>query len=200
LLEQQRPKGSNPRKASMPRATEPTAKAGTSKAADTARKRAFAEAYIANKRNGRLAAIAAGLSEKGAEIAAVRILKDPGVVALIAELTAAHEQSLGLKTDATLRETDRLIRSDLRTLIGPNCTVKDPSEWDDEMAAAVASFEVVEEFSGTGEDRKLTGYVKKIKLWDKNAAIDKGMRHLGLYEKDNAQHGESLMIKIELVE
>jgi hypothetical protein len=126
LLGQQRPKGSNPRKASMPRATEPTAKAGTSKAADTARKRAFAEAYIANKRNGRLAAIAAGLSEKGAEIAAVRILKDPGVVALIAELTAAHEQSLGLKTDATLRETDRLIRSDLRKLIGPNCTVKDP--------------------------------------------------------------------------
>ena len=184
----------------MPCATKPKTKAGTSKAAVTVRKRAFAEAYIANKRNGRLAAIAAGLSEKGAEVAAVRMLKDPGVVALIAELTAAHEQSSGLKTDATLRETDRLIRSDLRKLIGPNCTVKDPSEWDDEMAAAVASFEVVEEFSGTGEDRKLTGYVKKIKLWDKNAAIDKGMRHLGLYEKDNAQHGESLMIKIELVE
>jgi hypothetical protein len=32
-----------------------------------------------------------------------------------------------------------------------------------------------------------TTVTKKIKLWDKNAALDKAARHLGLYPRDNAQ-------------
>ena len=72
--------------------------------------------------------------------------------------------------------------------------MKDPREWDDATAAAVASIGIVEEFSGTGADRKLVGHTKKVKLWDKNAAIEKGFRHLGLYERDNRQKAENLTL------
>jgi phage terminase small subunit len=77
--------------------------------------------------------------------------------------------------------------------------VKSPSEWDDDTAAAVSSIEIIEEFSGSGEDRKLSGLTKRVRLWDKNAALEKAMKHLGLHEKDNSQHVESLALRIVLV-
>ncbi|MCK9382131.1 MAG: terminase small subunit [Sulfuritalea sp.] len=52
-----------------------------------------------------------------------------------------------------------------------------------EVRAAIASIEV-EEIDAGG---KVIGRVKKIKLWDKNSAADKLLRHLGAYEKDNRQ-------------
>jgi phage terminase small subunit len=65
-------------------------------------------------------------------------------------------------------------------------------ELDDYTAASVASFEVQELFAGSGEERKLIGYTKKVKLWDKNAALDKLMRHLEAYKRDNEQKVDAL--------
>jgi hypothetical protein len=84
-------------------------------------------------------------------------------------------------------------------LRAPGC-MKDPREWDDATAAAVASIEIVEEFSGTGADRKLVGHTKKVKLWDKNAALEKALKHLGLYERDNTQRSENLSLQVLLWE
>jgi phage terminase small subunit len=36
-------------------------------------------------------------------------------------------------------------------------------------------------------DGAVVGQVKKVKLWDKNSALEKAMKHLGLFEKDNSQ-------------
>jgi hypothetical protein len=47
-----------------------------------------------------------------------------------------------------------------------------------------------------GKDRRLIGYTKKLKLWDKNAALDKAAKHLGLYERDNAQLMRPVSLKI----
>lgn len=52
-----------------------------------------------------------------------------------------------------------------------------------EVRAAIASIEVEE----IDVDGKVIGRVKKVKLWDKNSAADKLLRHLGAYEKDNRQ-------------
>ena len=40
---------------------------------------------------------------------------------------------------------------------------------------------------------------KKIKLWDKNAALEKLMRHLGPYESDNTQKAPVVHIHVALV-
>jgi phage terminase small subunit len=73
-------------------------------------------------------------------------------------------------------------------------------ELDDETAAAIASVEVREEFEGQGEGRKLVGYTKKIRFWDKPAAINMAMKHLGLFERDNSQRRENLAIQVVLVD
>jgi hypothetical protein len=56
----------------------------------------------------------------------------------------------------------------------------------------VASVEVVEEFAGTGAKRVQIGWVKKVKLWDKNPSIEKAMKFLGMFEKDNKQKTDPL--------
>lgn len=174
-------------------------KAGTSKAAAEVRRRAFAVAYTSNGRNGTQAAITAGFPPKGAAVAASRMLKEPKIISHIEELTARAETITGLDADRTLREVARVAYSDPRKLYASDGTPRPITELDDDCAAVVAGVEVLEEFEGRGEDRKLIGYTKKLKLWDKNAALEKAMKFHGLYEKDNSQRGESLAIKIELV-
>jgi hypothetical protein len=39
----------------------------------------------------------------------------------------------------------------------------------------------------------------KVKLWDKIAAHATAMKHLGLYDRDNARGGENLQIRVDLV-
>jgi phage terminase small subunit len=174
-------------------------KAGTSRSAALARREAFAQAYIGNGRNGTQAAITAGYSPKTATVQAAQLLTDPNVRALINEAMEKHSKAAGLTVERVLEEVRRLSLADTRRLYREDGTLKRPDEWDDETAAAVAGLEVIEEFSGAGEARELSGHTKKIKLWDKNAALEKAMKHLGLYERDNAQRGESLAIQINLV-
>ena len=65
---------------------------------------------------------------------------------------------------------------------------------------AIASVEVREEFEGQGESRKLVGYTRKVKFWDKPSAINMVMRHLGLFEKDNAQVQDNLRVEVVLLQ
>jgi hypothetical protein len=39
----------------------------------------------------------------------------------------------------------------------------------------------------------------RIRFWDKVAALDKAMRHLDLYDRDNKQQGASLSLKVVLL-
>ena len=67
------------------------------------------------------------------------------------------------------------------------------------MKATISSLEVLEEWEGTGEDRRLVGHTKKLKFWDKNTALVNAMKHLGLFEKHNQQQPETLNLKVTLV-
>jgi hypothetical protein len=84
--------------------------------------------------------------------------------------------------------------SDPRRLYHADASLKQIAEMDDDTRAAIASMEV--------HERKIDGIVVrtvKIKFWDKNAALEKAMRHLGLYERDNASHSENLELQVVLV-
>ncbi len=69
---------------------------------------------------------------------------------------------------------------DIRDFFNENGTLKATSEWTKEMASCVAGLEVIEIFAGKGEDRHWTGYLKKLKLNDRNAAQHDWMDHAGL--------------------
>ena len=49
--------------------------------------------------------------------------------------------------------------------------------------------------AGVDADGRLT----RIRLWDKNAALEKAMKHLGLYNRDNTQRSENLSLQVVLV-
>jgi len=51
----------------------------------------------------------------------------------------------------------------------------------------VIGLDVLEQYEGSGEDRRLVGLVKKYKIADKNSALDKAAKILGMYEIDNSQ-------------
>ena len=180
----------------MPKKDKPRPKAGTSKGASLVRKEDFARAYIANGKNGTQAAIAVGYSAKTARSQAARLLTDVSLRSLIDELEKKHAERAGLSIERTLQEVARLAYADPRKMFRADGSLIPIHEMDADTAAAVAS---IEHDSIKGLDEAETGRTTKIKVWDKNAALEKAMKHLGLYEKDNSQRGESLAIKIELV-
>lgn len=92
-----------------------------------------------------------------------------------------------LTTERTLREIARLAYCDPRKFFYDNGAPKPIHELDDDSAAALAGMEVTEEYEGSGQDRVFKGFTKKYKLADKNAALEKAMKHLGQYEQDNKQ-------------
>jgi len=173
---------------------EPRVKAGQNKEAVAARRKAFAEAYIVNGNNATQAAITAGFSPKTAYSQGQRLLKNVELKQAIAVRSEAIAKIVGLETERTKLEVARLAYFDPRKLYREDGSFKDPKEWDDDTAAVVASLDVSEEFAADGSK---TGFLKKLKLWDKNAALEKAMKFHGLYKEDNAQsRGEPVHINL----
>lgn len=94
----------------------------------------------------------------------------PMVSQRIAELAKAVADKVGLTMEKTLREVGRVSYFDPRKLYDDKGNLKNPSEWDDETAAAI---------SHIGRNGPVP--------FDKNAALEKGMKHFGLFKKDNEQ-------------
>ena len=152
------------------------------------------QAYMANRHNATQAAITAGYSRKTAYSQGQRLLK---VVEKSGELAAAARDAAtasGVTAERSLQEIARIAYSDIRRAFNPDGSPKSLAEMDDDTAAAVASIEVVTQ--GQGNSRRV---ITKIRFWDKNAALDKAMRHQGLYERDNDQRGPDLALEIVLI-
>lgn len=159
------------------------AKSGTGKEAAAHRKAAFVEAMLSNDENITAAALAVGFSPKTAASQGSRLLKDVEVQRLLKERRASLIQKMELTTERTLREIARMAYSDPRKFYNADGTLKQIHELDDDTAATVASIELDE----IKADGVVIGITRKIKQWDKNAALEKAMKHLGQYEADNKQ-------------
>ncbi len=92
-----------------------------------------------------------------------------------------------------------IIRNDPRRFFAGDGSHLMPDQWDDEMAACVASVEMGETVVGRGKNARRLPFVKNVKYWSKVETIDKAMRHLGLFERDNRQRAENLMVQVNLV-
>jgi phage terminase small subunit len=126
---------------------------------------------------------------------ASRLLKNVKVASMIAEIRATAEHTTMLTVERTRAELARVCFSDVRKLFNPDGSLKKVSELDADTAAAVASFEVDEVEVGD----KVVRRTIKVKLWDKNAALEMAIKHLGLYERDNTQRSENLSLQVLLV-
>jgi phage terminase small subunit len=165
----------------------------------TAQQARFAAEYIKDF-NGRQAAIRAGYSPKSAQQQASRLLTLALVKQAIAPqrevAVAARAEEINrmeLSAERTRLEIARIAYFDPRKLFREDGKPKAIDELDPDTAAVVAGLEVLEEWEGSGEDRVLVGHIKKWKLADKNSALEKAAKILGLYEKDNDQKGKAVV-------
>lgn len=165
------------------------AKAGGASSAK-ARKALFVDAYLANGGNATQAAITAGYSEKTAKQQGSRLLTSVDIREAIAKRTQVVAEKVGLSVERTLQELARLAYADPRKLYKEDGSLKAIHELDDDAAATIASVEVDE----IGMEGVVIGHTKKLKQWDKNAALEKAMKYHGLYEKDNEQKPPTVLM------
>jgi len=161
------------------KSTRVRAKAGTPAAAH--RKRLFVDAYIATNGNATQAAIEAGYSRKTATAQGSRLLRNVNVSAEIKRRQGEIADRYALRAEEVLRQVACIVSSDPAALFDESGKLLPIHKMPSEVRAAIASVELDEE-----------GRVVKVRLWDKNTAASNGMKHLGLFEKDNQQRADVL--------
>lgn len=161
----------------------PPVKVGNGAKAAAARRGLFREAYLSNGGNATQAAITAGYSAKTAKAAGSRLLTCVDVSTAIAARVAALQEEAELNTENILRELGRIALFDPATLYDKDGKLLSIQDMPPATRAVIASIDVDQIVSG----EKIIGTTNKLKLHDKNPAIEKAMRHLGLFEKDNRQ-------------
>ena len=161
----------------------------------TAKQQRFVDEYLIDM-NGAQAAIRAGYSKNGASVQAGRMLAN----ANIAEAVAVGRQEMQNRThvtqDMVVRELARVGLSDIRKMMAPSGHLLPLDQLDDDTARAIASVEVSTKFDDSGDMM-----VHKIKMWDKNSALEKLARHLGMFnDKLNLDVGDGVKELMALVD
>jgi phage terminase small subunit len=130
----------------------------------------FVDEYLKD-RNGTRAYKAAYKTckrDESARVNASKLLTKTSISDVIAEGLAEIHKEARIEAADIRRELARIGFSDIRNIFDENGRLKRPEEWDDEVAAAVSSVEVVTRSLGEGE----VEYVHKIKTWDKKGSLE----------------------------
>jgi phage terminase small subunit len=147
--------------------------------------------------NATQAAINAGYSQKTAYKIGAENLKKPQIASILAQkqtvIAARQDERLAkmeLTEERIAREIARIAFFDPRKMFAPDGRPLSVTELDDDTAAAIGGLDVLEQYEGSGEDRRLVGLVKKYKISDKNSALDKAAKIRGMYGIDNSQRAD----------
>lgn len=144
--------------------------------------RRFCEEYIVDL-NGTQAAIRAGYSERTAKAIASENLTKPDVRKYIKNLREEARERNRIKLDELIQTLAAIVRLDPIDLFNDNGTVKNLSDIPESARKCITELKLMEISSVDGP----IGMMKTIKLTSKLEAIEKLMKHLGGYEKDNEQ-------------
>lgn len=142
----------------------------------------FCQEYVVD-RNASRAARAAGYSEHTAAEQGCRLLRKVHVKKRIGDLLAERYASIKMSAEEAMLVIQRTGMYDPRRIFDENANVLPPAQWPDDIACAIAGFEVREIYHPvTG---RKTGYVKKVKWKDALRANEDIAKHLGAL-KDGA--------------
>ena len=139
----------------------------------------FCQEYIIDL-NGTQAAIRAGYSETSAESTASEILSYPKVQKYVQELLDDRANRTRATADKTISELYHLISFDAAEVFDEKGRLKDIHSIPKNIRKSIASIEIEEEFEGRGSDKVQSGWIKKIRFWDKTKAIEMLAKHLKL--------------------
>ncbi len=166
----------------------PRRKAGRSAGAVAQRRKLFAEAYLSNGHNAAQAAIAAGTGGKQPRAEGWKLLHHPEVRRMIAERAQKVAEVVEMTTETWARELRAIAFSRVGDLVAPDGRLLPLALLPSHVQAVISSMKV-----------SPTGDVIEYKFWDKPGALQTMARHLGLFERDNAQQPSAITVKVELV-
>lgn len=155
----------------------------------TKKQRVFVAEYPKDY-NATRAAKKAGYSRKTAYQIGHNLLKKVEIAEALENGMNERLRKIGIQPERVLTEMARISFSDIRKIFNEDHSLKQPSEWDDETAAAVAGVEVFEEFFGRGNDRTLIGHTKKLKIFDKTKTLEQLGKHLKLFTEKHEVTGK----------
>lgn len=119
---------------------------------------------------------------KPSRSAASRLSANVNIQARVAELVNKGAERAEVTVERVLREMARIGFSDPRQCFTSGGNLVDVQDWPDDLAHAIASVEVVTKPGDIDEDGNRTvEHVHKIKFWDKNSALEKIAKHLGMF-------------------
>ncbi|MGB3389467.1 MAG: terminase small subunit [Pseudaminobacter sp.] len=144
--------------------------------------------------------VSAGYKESRS--AASRLSTNVNIEARVAELLTKSADRAEIDIARVLKELVRLGTSDIREAFTDSGHLKHPGEWSDDFAASVASVETVSRNTGTKDEdgRVEIEHIHKIKVWDKNSALEKIAKHLGMFIErvDHTSSDGSMTPKFEV--
>ena len=157
-------------------------------ALQNARHEAFAQG-LAKGQSASEAYIAAGYKESRS--AASRLSTNVNIEARVAELVGKGAEKAETTVARVLLELGRIGFSDLRKVFTDAGHLRDPSTWDADTAAAISSIKIVTRPAGgvDADGNKEIEHVHEIKLWDKNSALEKLAKHLGMFIERHEHSG-----------
>lgn len=139
--------------------------------------------------NGTQAAIRAGYSEKTANEQAARLLANVSIINRLSELRKPLAEKVGITQEMVLNELAKVGFSNLKDYLSDDLDVNNLSDIDTNKAGAIASLKKnVTTFEG-GES-----VTTEIKLHDKIKSLELIGKHLGFFEKDNKQQGNTVVV------
>lgn len=153
----------------------------------TIRQELFAREYVIDL-NGTRAAIAAGYSEKGAEVRASELLSNRKVKAKIDGLLSKRASKLELKAEHVTEELRKLGFANMQDYMRVNADgwpELDLSTLTRDQAAAIQEFSE-DATGGTGDGERRQVLRRRFKLADKRGSLELLGRHLGMFQ-DNVK-------------
>jgi phage terminase small subunit len=169
-----------------------------------ARRRLFVKEYFVDLKSTK-AAERAGFSPA----LGPKLLKEPEVHAEVEKQLALRERAIEVTADRALAEIGTIAFSDIRKIFRADGSLLPPAEFPDDIAGAISSVEVDELFEwqpredgGRGKEKVQVGFTKKLKLWDKPAALTMLGKHFKLWSEQvevtvNAMSEEERLLRVE---
>lgn len=133
-------------------------------------------------------------TKKSIHEAASRLLKEGKVSARIEELQKEVAERNKITIDELVKDLAGMVRFDIAQMYNADGTLKSIHEMSPQARAMITEIDTFEEYSGTGNKRKLVGHTKSLKIIKKLDAVEKLMKHLGGYKKDNEQKKPEILI------
>jgi len=107
-----------------------------------------------------------------------------------------------ITVDELVQSMAGMVRFDLSTIYNPDGSLMGIHDMPETARRMISEMESFDEFEGRGENKVKVGISRKVKIIDKLAAIEKLMKHLGGYEKDNTQKAPTgpMAIQVEIIQ